>query len=76
MIFLEKSELPFSKCPTKNYVSPLPEKFSIPLKKSPLHIYIPISPCTLLMFFILSNFLYLKKTYNAQLCTGKIDAIP
>ena len=25
MIFLEKSELPFSKCPTKNYITPSPE---------------------------------------------------
>ena len=32
MIFLEKSELPFSKCPTKNYITPSPEYMSIPLK--------------------------------------------
>ena len=25
MIFLENSELPFSKCPTKNYITPSPE---------------------------------------------------
>ena len=32
MIFLEKSELPFSKCPTKNYITPSPEQMSISLK--------------------------------------------
>ena len=32
MIFLEKSELPFSKCPTKNYITPSPDIMSIPLK--------------------------------------------
>ena len=33
MIILEKSELPFSKCPTKKYITPSPEKMSIPLKR-------------------------------------------
>ena len=33
MIFLEKSELPFSKCPTKNYITPPPEKILISLKR-------------------------------------------
>ena len=32
MFFLEKSELPFSKCPTKNYITPSPDQMSIPLK--------------------------------------------
>ena len=36
MIFLEKSELPFSKCPTKNFITPPPEKMSIPLKRRAL----------------------------------------
>ena len=45
MIFLEKSELPFSKCPTKNYITPSPEEMSIPLKRRnsitlpPPHLY-------------------------------------
>ena len=80
MIFLEKSELPFSKCPTKNYITPSPEYMSIPLKRRtlitplpPPPIYIPIT--TLRMGLFLSDFHYLKKTDNAQLCTGKIDAI-
>ena len=76
MIFLEKSELPFSKCPTKNYITPSPEKMSIPLKRRnsitppppPPPIIIPIT--TLLMFSFLSNLLYFKNTDNAQLCTG------
>ena len=76
MIFLEKSELPSSKYLSKNYIPPSPEKFPITFKKSHTPIYIPISPCTLLMFFFLSNFLYLKKNDNAQLCTDKIEAIP
>ena len=81
MIFLEKSELPFSKCPTKNYITPSPEQMSISLKirtsitpPPPHPIYIPIT--TLRMFFFLSNFLYLKITDKAQLCTGKIGIIP
>ena len=43
-----------------------------PLEKKNLNhpppIYIPIT--TLRMFSFLSNFLYFKKTDNAQLCTG------
>ena len=65
MIILEKSELPFSKCPTKNYITPPPEKKCQSLEKRNLNhppppIYIPITK--LRMFFFLSNFLYLKKT--------------
>ena len=80
MIFFEKSELPFSKCPTKNYITPSPELMSISLKirtsitPPPPPIYIPIT--TLRMFFFLSKFLYLKITDKAQLCTGKIGIIP
>ena len=67
MIILEKSELPFSKCPTKNYITPPPEKNVNPLKRGtsittpppPPSIYIPIT--TLRMFFFPSNFLCLKK---------------
>ena len=33
MIILEKFELPFSKCPTKNYITPPPEKYVNPLKR-------------------------------------------
>ena len=33
MIILEKSELPFSKCPTKNYITPPPGKNVNPLKR-------------------------------------------
>ena len=33
MIILEKSELPLSKCPTKNYITPPPEKNVNPLKR-------------------------------------------
>ena len=33
MIILEKSELPFSKCPTKNYITPPHEKNVNPLKR-------------------------------------------
>ena len=62
----------------KNYTTPPPEKVSIPLKRrssiTPPPSYIPIT--TLQMFFSLSNFFYLKKPDNAQLCTGKIEAIP
>ena len=43
MIFLEKSELPFSKCPTKNYITPSPEYMSIPLKRRNSMSQIPIS---------------------------------
>ena len=73
MIFLEKSALPFSKCPTKNYIIPSPEYMFIPLKRrtsitTPPSIYIPIT--TLRMFSFLANLLYFKKTDNAQLCTG------
>ena len=45
MIFLEKSELPFPKCLTKNYITPSPEQMSIPLKRRisitppPPHLY-------------------------------------
>ena len=64
MIILEKSELPFSKCPTKNYITPPPEKNVNPLKRGtsitpPPPIYIPIT--TLQMFFFPPNFLQLKK---------------
>ena len=79
MIFFEKSELPFSKCPTKNYITPSPKHMSIPLKRKTLFtpppppIYISIT--TLQMFFLLSIFPSFKKTDNAQLCrpTGKIE---
>ena len=37
MIILEKSELPFSKCPTKNYITPPPEKNVNPLEKRNLN---------------------------------------
>ena len=78
MIILAKSEPSFSKCPTKKYITPPPEKNVNPLEKrnlnhSPTPLYIPIT--TLRMFFFPSNFPYLKKTGNAQLCTGKIRAI-
>ena len=33
MIILEKSELPFSKCPTKNYITPPPETNVNPLER-------------------------------------------
>ena len=36
MIFLGKSELPFSKCPTKNYITPSPKYMSNPLKRRTL----------------------------------------
>ena len=45
MIILEKSELPFSKCPTKNYITPPPEKNVNPIKRGtsntppPPHLY-------------------------------------
>ena len=44
MIILEKSELPISKCPTKNYITPPPEKNVNPLKRGttinpPPHLY-------------------------------------
>ena len=74
MIFLEKSELPFSKCPTKNYITTSPEQMSIPLKGRnsitlpPPPIYIPIK--TLRMFFFFPISFTLNKTDNAQLCTG------
>ena len=37
MIFLEKSDLPFSKCPTKNYITPPPGKNVNPLEKKNLN---------------------------------------
>ena len=85
MIFLEKSELPFSKCPTKNYITPSSEVNTYEYNSIPLKIRTAIPPppppfisqsprsgC----FFFISNFLYLKITDNAQLCTGKIRIIP
>ena len=64
MIFFEKSELPFSKCPTKNYITTSPEQMSIPLKRitsitppPPPHLY----PNHHAPDVFLSNFLYLKK---------------
>ena len=82
MIFLEKSELPFSKCPIKNYITPSPEKMSIPLKKKPQSA--PHSPNHPHLYpnnhapdvFLSFHFLYLKLTDNTQLCTGKIGIIP
>ena len=35
MILLEKSELSFSKCPTKNYITPPPEKCQSSRKEEP-----------------------------------------
>ena len=57
MIILERSELSFSKCHTKNYITPPSEKMAftlkrgtsiIPLPPTPPPIYIPIT--TLRMF--------------------------
>ena len=63
MISLEKSELPFSKCPTKNYITPPPEKISIPLKRrtsitSTPHLYANRHAPNV---FISFQFLYLRK---------------
>ena len=61
MIFLEKSELPFSKCPTKSYITPPPEKkMPIPLKRRtsitpPPPIYIPITTLRI-CFFLPTSF--------------------
>ena len=47
MIILEKSELPFSKCPTKNYITSPPERNVNPLKRGisitphPIYIHAP-----------------------------------
>ena len=82
MIFLEKSELRFSKCPTKNYIrhTPPPEKMSISLKRKtsitpppPIFIIYPNQHAS--DVFLSFQFPLLKKTDNAQLCTGKIEAI-
>ena len=79
MVVLEKSELNFSKCPTKNYITPPTEKNVNPLEKRNLNhplppIYTPYhhAPDVFLFF----QFPLLKKTDNAQLCrpTGKIRA--
>ena len=76
MIFLEKSELPFSKLYyslTRINVNPLENKNRNPPTPPPPFIsQSPRSGC----FFFISNFLYLKITDNAQLCTGKIRIIP
>ena len=60
MIFLEKSELPFSKCPTKNYITPSPEynnpfenkNRNPPTPPPPFISQPPSSGC----FFFISNF--------------------
>ena len=80
MIFLEKSELPSQNVLPKIILLPHLNKCQSPSKQEPQSptppppIYIPIT--TLRMFFFLSNFLYLKITDKAQLCTGKIGIIP
>ena len=67
MIILEKSELPFSKCPTKNYITPPPEKNVNPLKRGtsitpPPYLYSNHhSPDVFLSF----QFPSVKKTDNA-----------
>ena len=76
MIILEKSELSFSKCPTKNYITPPPEKNINPLKRGTS---ITPPPCIYPHqhapdVFLFSQFPLLNKTDNAQLCTGKIRA--
>ena len=76
MIIVEKSELPFSKYSTKNYITPPPEKNVNPLKRgtsiTPLpHLYLNHHAPDVFLSF---QFPLLKKTDNAQLCTGKIGA--
>ena len=73
MIFLEKSEIPFSKRPTKNFITPSPEKMSNPLKRknsiTPPPLFISQSPRSGCFLFFPISFT-LKKNDNAQLCTG------
>ena len=78
MIILEKSELPFSKCPTKNYITPPPEKNVNPLKRGtpadhpPPHLYPNHhSPDV----FFPSNFLYLKKLTMRSWVLVKLEHI-
>ena len=83
MIILEKSELLFSKCLTKNYSVPPPEKNVNPLKRGtsitppppppPPHLYHKHHAPDVFLSF---QFPLLKKNDNAQLCrpTGKIRA--
>ena len=76
MIILEKSELPFSKCPTKNYITPPPETNVNPLERGtsitppPPHLYPNHHAPDVFLSF---QFPLLKKTDNAQLCTGKFE---
>ena len=75
MIILEKSEFPFLKCPTKIILLSHQKKCQ-PLEKRnlnhpPPYLYLNHhTPCVFLSF----QFPLLKKTDNAQLCTGKIRA--
>ena len=76
MIILEKSEFPFSKCLTKNYITPPLGKNVNPLKIETAitlhpHLYPNHHAPDVFLSF---QFPLLKKTDNAQLCTGKIRA--
>ena len=58
MIYLEKSELPFSKRPTKNYITHSPEKKDLNHPPPPPHLYPNHQAPDVFLFF---QFLSLKK---------------